>query len=230
MKWQRWIVCGLSVAALAAGQFARGQNGRPSKSDLQQMGLGGISVMSDDDALAVRGFGFSPGHSSGSSAVASGNSFATINTPLGSAHTENSYASSGKNKAGGDNFSFAGFSASTTSGNGGKDDGHGSNPGNGGYGGSGPPMGGNGGYGGNGGNAGNCKSCGGMGGGMSHPPKNGGGYGGNGPPSGGMGGNGPPKGNGGYGGMGGNSGGMGGKTTSVTFTVFAGGSSHAYAH
>jgi hypothetical protein len=118
------MVFGVSTALLAVGQLAHGQDGRPSKSVLQQMGLGGMSVMSDDDALAVRGLGFSPGMGSGSSALASGNSFATINTPFGSAHSENAYSSSGKHVAGGDNFSFAGFSATNSMG--GKDDGHGS--------------------------------------------------------------------------------------------------------
>lgn len=191
MNRQCWKVWSLSVAAaLAACHSASAHDGRPSAGALQQMGLGGMAVMSDDESMDVRGMGYGSGPSGYSSAKASGNSFATINLgPLGGAHSENSYSSSGKNKAGGDNFSFAGVSISSTSNSGGHK----------------PPKGGNGGYG-------------------NKPPMGGnGGYGGNGPP---MGGNG---GNGGYGGMGGGMGG-GTKTTTVTFTVFAGGFSHAYAH
>jgi hypothetical protein len=230
------------VALLAAGQFAHAQDGQPSKSTLQQMGLSGMSIMSDDDAMAVRGLGFGSGSmGSSSSASVSGNSFATINTPFGSAHSENAYTATGDHKAGGDNLSFAGTSIIVTqSGNGGKGDGYGNKPpkgGDGGYG-SGPPMGGD-----NGGYGGNKPPKGGNGSYGNKPPKSGNGSYGNKPPKGGNGGytpppmNGggggyggskPPKGgNGGYGGM---PGGMGGKTTSITFTVFAGGSSHAYAH
>ncbi len=188
MIWQNWKVWALSVGgSLALSPVVCAQN-QPSKSDLQQMGLGGMTIMSDDDGMAVRGMGFGMGPSGYSSARASGNSFATINLgELGGAHSENSYNSSGKNKAGGDNFSFAGVSISKTSSRG---DGHK------------PPKGGNGGYGG--------------------PPMSGNGGYGNKPPMGGYGGMG---GNGGYGGMGG-----GTKTTTITFTVFAGGFSHAYAH
>jgi hypothetical protein len=189
MIWQNWKVWALSVGALLALSPVVGAQGQPSKSDLQQMGLGGMTIVSDEEGMAVRGMGYGMGPSGYSSAKASGNSFATINLgDLGGAHSENSYNASGKNKAGGDNFSFAGVSISETSGkgNGGK-----------------PPKGGNGGYGGMGGN---------------------GSYG-----------NKPSGGNGGYGGMGGMGGnggygGMGGKTTTITFTVFAGGFSHAYAH
>ena len=187
MKLQRWqmLACAIGMVAVG-GQVALAIDGQPSRSALAQMGLGGMTVISDNEALAVRGLGFS----SGSLAQASGNSFATINTPFGSAHSENAYASQGKHKAGGDNFSFAGFAVTTSHPKPG-------NGGNGGYGGM-PGSGGNGGYGGMAGNGcGNCNS--------------------------------PPPGGGGYGGMGGNGGG-GSKTTTTSFTVFAGGFSHAYAH
>jgi hypothetical protein len=222
MTRQRWKVCGLLIVLLAAGQFAHAQNGQPSKNTLQQMGLSGMSIMSDDDAMAVRGMGFGSGSmGSGSFASASGNSFATINTPLGSAHSENAYSASGKNQAGGDNLSFAGASISVTESDKGGDGGYS----------SGPPMG--------GGNGGYTPPSGGKGG-KNYPPSNGG-YGNGKPPKGGMNGyNPPPMNGGGYGGKppkggnggygGGMPGGMGGKTTTITFTVFAGGSSHAYAH
>ena len=111
MNWRNWQALALSIGmTAAAGQVAYALDSQPSSSALQEMGLGGLVVMSDNEALAVRGQGFS----SGSMAQASGNSFATINTPFGDAHSENAYASKGPHKAGGDNFSFAGFSITTS--------------------------------------------------------------------------------------------------------------------
>ena len=211
MECQRWLICGVVLVATVGAQAARARDGRPSNSDLAQMGLGGMAVMSDDEAMTVRGMGYGSGSYGGgtkmtSSVSVSGNSFATIVTPDGSAHSENAYSASGKNKAGGDNLSFAGKTVIITQSGGNK-----------------PPKGGNGGY----------PSGGDMG---NKPPKGGnGGY----PSGGGMGYKPPSGGNGGYpsnGGMGGKNGypsggGMGGNmTTSITFAVFAGGSSHAYAH
>jgi hypothetical protein len=166
MKWQRWQMLLWSVGIVAAaGQAAHAIDGQPSRSALQEMGLSGLVTMSDDEALAVRGLGFS----SGSLAQASGNSFATINTPLGSAHSQNAYVASGKHSASGDNFSFAGVAVTTSSHKPGRGDG-------GGYGG----MPGNGGYGGNPSHG--CNSC------NSHPSGNGGYGGGMGGGQGGMGG------------------------------------------
>jgi hypothetical protein len=112
MNWQNTAVLALSIGMLAAiGQTAHALGSQPSGRTLQEMGLGGLTIMSDDEARAVRGLGF---RSVGSSAQASGDSFATINTPMGSAHSENGFNASGKHEASGDNFSFAGAEIMTT--------------------------------------------------------------------------------------------------------------------
>ena len=82
MKLQRWqmLACAIGMVAVG-GQVALAIDGQPSRSALEQMGLGGMTVISDSEAMAVRGLGFK----SGSSVQVSGNSFATINTPFGSA-------------------------------------------------------------------------------------------------------------------------------------------------
>jgi hypothetical protein len=226
----KWLgLIGLLVVAGQAKIFA--QEAAPSKSTLAEMGLSSLSVMSDDDAMDIRGEGFG----SGSSASAWGSSFAFVSTPAGEAGSTNGYNAHGKHEADGSNESFAGFSITTS---GGKNDGHGkpakggdkggkdhgSKGGNGGYGGMGGDKGskdhgskgGNGGYGGGGDK-----------GGKDHGSKGGnGGYGGGGDKGGKD--HGSKGGNGGYGGGGNNGGGHAPKTT--TFAVFAGGSSRAHAH
>ena len=71
------------VAAVLASDVATAA-GRAG-SELEAMGLGSLVVMSDDDAMSVRG----QGYKGGSSVAVSGNSFATINSPIGGAHSEN---------------------------------------------------------------------------------------------------------------------------------------------
>jgi hypothetical protein len=95
---------------------------------LAEMGLSDLSIMSDSDALAVRGKGFAGGSQNGSCRLcgprakkepwssAFGNSFATITLgdacpdcgPDGTAHSENGYAAEGPYAASGENFSEAG--------------------------------------------------------------------------------------------------------------------------
>jgi hypothetical protein len=90
-----------------------------SANTLSEMGLSGLTVVSDHDALAIRGMGFRGGlHSKGCnscglratkqpwSAVA-GNSFATIGVGDGGAHSENAYAAEGPYAASGENYSEA---------------------------------------------------------------------------------------------------------------------------
>jgi hypothetical protein len=91
-----------------------------SNSTLAEMGLSGLTVMSDHDALAIRGKGFCGlcGHRSSvePSSVAFGNSFATLSLgdacpecgPEGTSHSENGYAAEGPFAASGENFSEAG--------------------------------------------------------------------------------------------------------------------------
>jgi hypothetical protein len=120
MKVRDLKLFGLVIALAAViSQSVRAEESRPSQRTLSEMGLGGLVVMSDDEALGIRGFGFKGGHG-GSSAVAFGNSFATINTPFGTAHSENGYAAEGKKFAFGANHSEAGVELKVSSGHKGK--------------------------------------------------------------------------------------------------------------
>src|SRR6185295_11090495 len=90
MNVGKWFVLGLAIVVVAAaGRLARAEDGQPSRQSLSEMGLGGLVVMSDDDAATVRGKGFMGG---GSHVQVVGQSFATINGPNGGAHSENGYA------------------------------------------------------------------------------------------------------------------------------------------
>ena len=103
MSVRTWTEFGLAIAVCAvAGQLALAEDGRPSRQALEQMGLGSLAVMSDDEALSVRGQGFH------SSAMAFGNSFATFNGEGGGSHSQDAYAASGNHFANGHSFSFAG--------------------------------------------------------------------------------------------------------------------------
>jgi hypothetical protein len=105
------IVCMAASAADAADAV--------SSSTLADMGLSGLHLMNDNDALAIRGKGFSGGHGIGCKSCRSrakkpwssafGNSFATIEIENGGAHSENGYTAEGPYAASGDNFSEAGL-------------------------------------------------------------------------------------------------------------------------
>lgn len=96
----------IAVGAAALASTVCAEHGRPSRQTLEAMGLGSLVVLSDDDAMSVRGHGYKGG---GSFVAVSGNSFATINGgPLGGSHSENAYSAEGKHKASGSNSSYAG--------------------------------------------------------------------------------------------------------------------------
>jgi hypothetical protein len=221
MMMQRFKWAGLMGVLVIAGQSrALAEDGAPSRATLNDMGLSGLTVISDDEAMDIRGEGFGSG---GSSAAAWGSSWANVETPFGSAGSENSYDAHGKHSASGSNLSFAGFEITTSGG--GKDDGHHQKPpkgdqgNNGGYGGGGKGGKDHGSKGGDGGYGGSEK------GGKGHGSKGGdSGYGGG--DKGGKS-HGSKGGSGGYGGGGNNGGGHAPKTT--TGVVFAGGSSRAHA-
>jgi hypothetical protein len=89
-----------------------------STSTLSDMGLSGLTVVSDHDALAIRGMGFRGGmHSKCNScgprgkvspySKAYGNSFATIDIKDGGSHSENGYFAEGPYAASGENYSEA---------------------------------------------------------------------------------------------------------------------------
>lgn len=92
-----------------------------SNSLLADMGLSGMTVMSDSDAMAIRGHGFSGYGKMGKGCKscgprgkvnpysrAFGSSFANIETKDGDAHTENGYFAEGPFGASGTNISEAG--------------------------------------------------------------------------------------------------------------------------
>jgi len=94
----RVCLLGLLVAVMAVSQSSAA--GVPSQATLADMGLAGLAVMSDDEALAVRGFGYR-------SASAAGQSWASVAVQGGSAGSENSYNAKGKKVAKGHTLSFA---------------------------------------------------------------------------------------------------------------------------
>ena len=105
------LVCVAASTATANDGIAAGT--------LADMGLAGLDVMSDSDALSIRGKGFAGGYKTACKfcgpratkepwSAAFGNSFATIETKDGAAHSENGYAAEGPYGASGENFSEAG--------------------------------------------------------------------------------------------------------------------------
>jgi hypothetical protein len=107
------------VLTMVCGASAGAEDSRPSQNVLNEMGLGGLAVMSDEEAMKVRGHGFKQA----SSVSVFGNSFATFDTPVGTSHSENGYASDGKHFAFGKNYSEAGIQFEITGGlNGGSSD------------------------------------------------------------------------------------------------------------
>ena len=98
------VMMGAMASCLVMSAAARAESGRPSRQTLEQMGLGSLAVMSDDEALAVRGEGFG----SGSYVRVSGSSYASIGGQQGGAHSQNSYFAEGRHDAKGSNSSYAG--------------------------------------------------------------------------------------------------------------------------
>lgn len=112
----KYIFAIVAMLVCVAGS-ARADEGI-SASTLNDMGLSSITVMSDSEALAVRGMGFRGGNHSKCSncgirkikspwSAAFGNSFATIGVKDGGAHSENGYSAEGAYSAGGENYSEA---------------------------------------------------------------------------------------------------------------------------
>jgi hypothetical protein len=100
------VVSGFATAA-------RANEAGLSQQTLDQMGLSGMSVMTDEAGLAVRGMGF---------AKVYGHSWASVTTHNASAGSENGYAASGKNSASGKNNSYAGVIVKKSGGHGGHGD------------------------------------------------------------------------------------------------------------
>ena len=125
------ILSTLVAALVCVAGSAKAANGISSNT-LGQMGLTGLTVMSDSDALAIRGLGFSgvdhsinssccgPRGSASPGTLVAGHSTATMNinagmgddcptcTQTGSSHSENAYLAAGPYSASGSNYSEAG--------------------------------------------------------------------------------------------------------------------------
>lgn len=97
----------LAIALLATVNMNASAADRPSQATLDAMGLGGMVVMDDDAALAIRGMGYKS--KGGSSAHVWGSSYASISGHGGSAASENGYDAKGKHSAVGGNVSSAGI-------------------------------------------------------------------------------------------------------------------------
>jgi hypothetical protein len=103
-------ICAAALVCVAASSV-RADN--LSSDTLSAMGLSGLQVMSDSDAISIRGMGFvapKPKHKVSPSASAQGASFAFIGTGgkiLAGAGSVNSYSAKGKYEASGSNFSEA---------------------------------------------------------------------------------------------------------------------------
>jgi hypothetical protein len=96
--------------AITLSSSALAENGAISAARLNEMGLAGIEVMSDAEALEVRGMGFTDGHKSLS--LAFGISYATVETNdrhlgEGSAGTLDGFLAVGKYMAMGEHLSEA---------------------------------------------------------------------------------------------------------------------------
>jgi hypothetical protein len=108
----------LAVAVVCVALVSRSvqaDDGVPSRAVLQEMGLGSMSVMADNDAVSIRGMGYR----GGSYVSVSGRSYARIN--LGPIHAGDSdqYNAHGKHEASGKSFSATGIIISSSGGYGG---------------------------------------------------------------------------------------------------------------
>lgn len=113
------LVTSLVAALICTGGAVATAADGISSDTLAAMGLSGVSVISDQDALAIRGKGYVGGRNSGYCktcprgkkppwSVAFGNSFATIEVEdPATAHSENGYLAEGPYAASGANFSEA---------------------------------------------------------------------------------------------------------------------------
>lgn len=99
------------LAAVAAFGFAASSQAEISADNLAAMGLGGATIVSDVEASEVRGLGYMSGRGF---AIAGGGSVAGVSKAHGGAGSVNFYLAAGRNAAGGDNVSEAGFSSTRT--------------------------------------------------------------------------------------------------------------------
>ena len=90
------------IVALAAGSMlaltsaAQADHSRPSTSTLQAMGLGGMQIISDTEAMSVRGMGYyTPYYGKKNIAIAHGTSYAHVHGKGGKAGTKDGFYAEG---------------------------------------------------------------------------------------------------------------------------------------
>lgn len=105
MKSVLTIAVACSMLALAG--IAQADSGMPSQSTLDAMGLSGVQVMSDADALNVRGFGYYGYSPKKSSVIAYGKSYAHVSGHGAKAGSRDGYYAEGTYYAGGKHGSYA---------------------------------------------------------------------------------------------------------------------------
>ncbi len=99
-----WWFGVVAVLTWSFGYVARAAEQPIGEGTLAEMGLGGLVLLSDEDASSVRGLGY---NGRGGAAVY-GHSWANVSSSYGSAGSENGYRARGRHSAKGANLSFAG--------------------------------------------------------------------------------------------------------------------------
>lgn len=85
----------LACSVLAMAGVAQADNGMPSQSTLNAMGLSGMQVMSDSEATGVRGLGYYAYSPKKSSVIAYGKSYAYVSGHGAKAGTKDGYIAEG---------------------------------------------------------------------------------------------------------------------------------------
>jgi len=112
MLVRRMFSFSVALLLVAAANSVQAEQGRPSQSMLSDMGLAGIVVMSDAEAMSVRGLGYQPHYEaqrygSKPSATAYGSSYASVSGYGAHATTQDGFYASGRRRAGGEHSSYA---------------------------------------------------------------------------------------------------------------------------
>ena len=100
------------IAVLCFANAVKADNGAIDNATLSAMGLGGVEVISDQEAMKVRGQGFFVGTSA---ALAFGASFSTIDSPFGATGTVDGFFADGRYHAAGSHQSESVASLTTSS-------------------------------------------------------------------------------------------------------------------
>jgi hypothetical protein len=103
---KRCFTVALAASLLVAlGSVAQAAQGMPSQATLRAMGLSGMQVISDFDAMSIRGMGYQKSHSK---AIAFGISYAKVSGHGAEAGSIDGYYAEGKHFAAGKHGSIAG--------------------------------------------------------------------------------------------------------------------------